>query len=169
MDARAQPGRADADGGGDEQRAGRDVLALGHLGFDLLQFPVHAVRGAEQLLADFGEDEAAGVADEELEAEIVLERGNLPGDGRLAHVQLFGGVGEASRTQRQCGRCEACPNRASTIPPLRRVRWSARYSLGIERGHAAHAGGGDGLAVDVVGDVAGGEDAGNVGGGAARD
>ena len=32
--------------------------------------------------------------------------------------------------------------------------------LGLERRHAAHAGGGDRLAVDVVGDVAGGIDAG---------
>ena len=71
------------------------VLALGHLGFDLLQLPVHAVGGAEQLLADLGEHEAAGVADEELQPQVFLERRNLPADGRLAHVQLFGGVGEA--------------------------------------------------------------------------
>ena len=79
------------------QRAGRHVLALGHLGLDLLQLPVHAVGGAEQLLAHFGEDQAARVADEELEPQIVLERGNLPGHGRLAHAELFGGMGEAAR------------------------------------------------------------------------
>ena len=41
-------------------------------------------------------------------------------------------------------------------------------SLGFQRGHAAHAGGGDRLAVDVVGDVAGGEDAGDRGRGRMR-
>ncbi len=66
VDAGRQPGRADAHRGRDDERPGRDVLALGHLRFDLLQFPVHAVRRAEELFADFGEDEAAGVADEQL-------------------------------------------------------------------------------------------------------
>ena len=56
------------------------VLALGHLRLDLLQLPVHAVGGAEELLADLGEDEAAGVADEELQAEVVLEGRDLAAD-----------------------------------------------------------------------------------------
>ena len=43
---------------------------------------------------------------------------------------------------------------------LRRV---AQVPLGVERGLAAGAGGGDGLAVGVVDEVAGGEDAGQVG------
>ena len=58
---------------------------------------MHAVGGAEQLLAHFGEHEPARVADEELEAKIFLQRRNLPRDGRLAHVQLLGRVGEAPR------------------------------------------------------------------------
>jgi hypothetical protein len=57
---------------------------------------VHAVRGAEELLADLGQDEAAGVADEELEAEVFFEGRDLTGDRRLAHAELFGGVREAS-------------------------------------------------------------------------
>src|SRR3569832_2940369 len=97
MDARAEPGRADADRGGDDQLADGDVLALGHLGFDLLELGMHAVRRAEELFADFGEDKAARVANEELEVEIFFEGRNLPRYGRLAHVQLFGGVGEAPR------------------------------------------------------------------------
>ena len=39
--------------------------------------------------------------------------------------------------------------------------------FGIQRGHAAHSGAGDGLAVDVVGQVAGREDAGDGGAGGA--
>jgi hypothetical protein len=39
--------------------------------------------------------------------------------------------------------------------------------LGVERGHAAHPGAGDGLAVDVVGQVTGGEDTGDGGAGGA--
>src|SRR5206468_2807902 len=41
-------------------------------------------------------------------------------------------------------------------------------ALGVQGGHAAGAGGGDGLAVVVVGDVAGGEDAFDAGPGAGR-
>ena len=41
-------------------------------------------------------------------------------------------------------------------------------SLGVDGRHAARAGGGDGLAVDVIGDVAAGEDARDLGGGRAR-
>src|SRR5690606_22540108 len=41
-------------------------------------------------------------------------------------------------------------------------------ALGVDGGHAAGAGGGDGLAVDVVLRVAAGEDAGDVGVGRAR-
>ena len=40
--------------------------------------------------------------------------------------------------------------------------------LGLQRGHAAHAGGGDGLAIGLVGDVTGGEHAGNIGRGRVR-
>ena len=40
--------------------------AVEKLSADLLQLGLHAVGGAEQLLADLGQDQAAGVADEEL-------------------------------------------------------------------------------------------------------
>ena len=51
------------------------------------------------------------------------------------------------------------------------ARWSlvrGEEALGFERRHAAQAGGGDRLAVDVVGDVAGGEHAGHRGRGRVR-
>jgi len=41
-------------------------------------------------------------------------------------------------------------------------------ALGVNGGGAAGTGGGDGLAVDVVGAISGNEDAGDVGGGAAN-
>src|SRR5579872_574145 len=41
-------------------------------------------------------------------------------------------------------------------------------AFGVEGGFAAHAGGGDGLLVDRVGDIAGGEDAFHAGGGTER-
>src|SRR6187402_2508436 len=50
---------------------------------------------------------------------------------------------------------------------LGRGRGVAQVPLGVEGTHAAGAGGGDGLAVGVVDDVADGEDAGEVGPGRA--
>src|SRR5580700_4514683 len=47
------------------------------------------------------------------------------------------------------------------LPRVDRLEVTVR----IERGHAARAGGGDGLAVDVIGYVAGGKHPGNAGGG----
>ncbi|MNY82850.1 hypothetical protein D3C86_2252030 [compost metagenome] len=58
---------------------------------------MHAVGGAEQLLAHLGQHQAAGVADEELEAQIIFQGGNLPADGGLAHAELFRGMGETAR------------------------------------------------------------------------
>ncbi|MNL29597.1 hypothetical protein D3C87_1512820 [compost metagenome] len=58
---------------------------------------MHAVGGAEQLLANFGQHQAAGVADEELETKVVFKRRNLAGHGGLAHAELFGGMGETAR------------------------------------------------------------------------
>ncbi len=97
VDALGEPGGAETHGRGDEQGAGRHVLALGHLRLDRLQLPGHAMGGAEELFAHLGQNEAARVADEELEPEIFLERGNLAGNGRLGHAELFSGMGKAPR------------------------------------------------------------------------
>ena len=70
-----------------------------------------------------------------------LQRGTADGDNRVAGCGLF----------------------------RRRIRfvvawWRSEPALGVDGRHAARAGGGDGLAVDVVLDVAAGEDAFDVGG-----
>ena len=59
-------------------------------------------------------------------------------------------------------------NRAGRVMSRCGLRRGARVqrlqvAVGVERGHAAGAGRGDRLAIDVVGDVAGGEHAGDAG------
>ena len=178
--ARRQPGRAEADGGGDPQRAGRLLGGFGQPRSGCIELEQHLVGGAEELVALLGEDETAGMAVEEGNAEILLQRAHLPAHRRLAHVEVLTGMGERPGL---CGRVED----AQLVPvqhrsPATRARpWTRRYPpppirsshrrlgghrqelLRLQRGHAALSGGGHGLAEGVVGDVAGGKDAGNAG------
>ncbi|SCM79246.1 hypothetical protein KL86PLE_90306 [uncultured Pleomorphomonas sp.] len=95
VDARGQPGGADADGGGDAQRAGRALAAVGQPALHVLELQEHVMGGAVEQFALLGEDQAAGVAVEQRHAEILLEGADLAADGGLAHVQAVAGVGEA--------------------------------------------------------------------------
>ena len=53
-------------------------------------------RRAEQHLALLGQHQAAGMAVEERDLQLLLERADLPADGRLAHAQRLTGMGEAA-------------------------------------------------------------------------
>ena len=46
------------------------------------------------MFALLGEDQAAGMAMKQRDAEILLKPAHLPGDRRLAHIQRLAGVGE---------------------------------------------------------------------------
>ena len=64
-----------------------------------LQLAHHFGDGAVEQFALLGQHEAAGVAMEERDLEILLERRDLAAHGRLAHVQRFARMREAA------GRC----------------------------------------------------------------
>ncbi len=69
---------------------------------------------------------------------------------------------------RSTSRPSVCRKRSLDERPSDRDAALPEEALGVDGGHAAGAGGGDRLAVDVVGDVAAGEDARDLGGGRAR-
>ena len=123
----------------------------------------------EKMLALFGEDQAAGVAVEEGDAEVLLQGADLPAHRRLAHVELLAGMGEGAGLGGGVEDPELVPVHpaAYSAASADRLRLGEEL-LGLERRHAAQAGGGHRLAEDLVGDVAGGEDAGNAGRGRIR-
>ena len=131
-----------------------------------------------QQLALLGQDQAARMAMEQRHAEAFLERADLAADRGLAEIERLAGMGEAARlgdgvkhpqlvpVHRRCPSQRAAP--ASTASRARCYSAAARGRgfllrgeefLGLERRHAAHAGGGHRLAEDLVLDVAGGKDA----------
>ena len=67
-----------AGGVGDLEVAARPLAAVGELGARRLQLHEHVMRGAEQQVALFGEDQAAGMAMEQRHRELLLQRADLP-------------------------------------------------------------------------------------------
>ena len=94
--ARRQPARAQSGRGGDDQRPLRFLLALGNQGLGLVQPARHLADVAVQQFALLGEDQAAGVPVEQRRVERLLERADLPADGRLAQMQNLASMGEAA-------------------------------------------------------------------------
>jgi hypothetical protein len=66
------PGRC-----GDLEVAARPLAAVGQLCARRLQLHEHVMGGAEQQVALFGEDQAAGVAVEQRDRQFLLERAHL--------------------------------------------------------------------------------------------
>src|SRR6185437_4364023 len=80
---RDQPVDADALRGVDLEVAARPLAAIGELGARRLQLHEHVMRGAEQEVALFGEDQAARVAVKQRHRKFLLERTDLARDCRL--------------------------------------------------------------------------------------
>ena len=150
----------------------RPLAAVGQLGARRLELHEHVVRGAVEQFALLGEDQPARVAVKQRDAELLLERAHLPRHRRLRQPELLAGMGEAAglgggvehlqlvpvhhhvSVLARCAGGGAIPPRAACS-----AAWCGEEALGFERRHAAQAGGGHRLAIDVVGDVAGGEHA----------
>src|SRR5882757_6654770 len=58
------------------------------------------MRGAEQQVARLGEDQAAGVAVEQRNRKLLLQRADLTGDRRLRKPKLLAGMRKAARFRR---------------------------------------------------------------------
>ena len=104
-----QPALAETDRRGDAQLAGRLVGVLGQLNLDAFQLHQHFMGGAIKNFALFGEDQAAGMAMKQLDADILLERAHLAADGRLGQMQLVGRMGERSRFRRRMENTQFVP------------------------------------------------------------
>ena len=94
---RRQPVHADAGRGGHLELAVRPLARVGQLGARRLELHEHFMRGAVQQLALLGEDQAARMAVEQRDAELLLERRHLPRHRRLRQPELLAGMREASR------------------------------------------------------------------------
>ena len=87
MDARRDPGRAEAHGRGHPDVAHRLLGGIAEGGPGDRQFARHVLGGMEQHLTLFGQDESARVAVEEGHAEFLFQRADLAADRRLAEIK----------------------------------------------------------------------------------
>ena len=94
---RGEPVHPDARSGGDAQLAVRPLARIGQLRPRRLELHEDVMRGVVEELALLGEDEPAGVAMKQRDAQLLLERGDLPRYSRLREPERLAGVGEAAR------------------------------------------------------------------------
>ena len=90
------PHRAEPDRRGDLQIAGRLGGGVGQQRLGGRELVHDLAGGAEQHLALLGQHQAARVAVEQRDLELLLQRRYLPADRRLAHAQRLTGMGEAA-------------------------------------------------------------------------
>ena len=169
---RGEPMHADARRRRHLQIAVRPLAAVGQLGARGLELHEDVVRGAKQQVALLGQDQAARVPVEQRNREFLFQRAHLPRHRRLREPELLAGMRKAAGFGGGMKDFELIPIHHRCFLPLR-VRGrgeellgrQARLGLavcrkeflGFERRHAAKAGGGDRLAIDIVGDIAGSE------------
>lgn len=97
LDLVGQPALAQADRRRYAQLAARLVGRLGQLHLDRFELKENVMRGAVQQFALFGQDQTAGMAMEQLDADILLQCADLAADGGLGQVQFVGRMRERSR------------------------------------------------------------------------
>ncbi len=95
-ESRGEPVQADTGRGRDPQLSVGPLLAVGQLGARRFELHEYVVRGVVQQLALLGEDEPAGMAVEQRDAELLLERRHLPRHCRLRQAELLARMGEAA-------------------------------------------------------------------------
>ncbi len=148
---------------------------------DGIELEDYITHGAEQHFSLLGENEAARMTMKQWRAQVSFQSSNLTAYRRLAKAQ---GLARMRKRPSVSGRLKDaqlipihdvssaraglwCTSRFFGRDGCRlplfggRPFWlpSGKPALGLERGHAAETGGGDRLAEDVIGDVAGGEHA----------
>ena len=165
---RRQPMDAHAGRGRHLQLAMRLLAAVGELGARRLELHEHVMGGAVEQLALLGEDQPAGVAVEQRDRQFLLERADLPRHRRLRQTELLAGMREAAGFRRGVKHLQLVP-----VHSLFSIRHGAPFHSAAccccapcARNRSASSaamqprpGGGHRLAVDVVGHVAGGEQA----------
>ena len=118
--ARRQPMVADALRGRHFELAMRPLAAVGELGARGLEFQEHLVRGAVEQFALFGEDQAPRVAMKQRDAELLLERADLPRHRRLRQPKLLARVREAAGVGGRMKNLQLIPIHPQTFfPPFK--------------------------------------------------
>ena len=115
-----QPDRAEADGGRHLEFAGRPLARLDEAGAGRLEPHAHVARGAEEQVALFGQDQAAGMAVEERRFQLALEGADLPAHGGLAEAEVVPGAREAAGFGDRVENPDLVPVHGG-IPPMPRI------------------------------------------------
>ena len=95
-DARRQPDGTEADRGVNSQFPRRLVLGIHETGLRCGELGEDVVRRPIEHFALFGQNQAAGVAMKQRDADFLLESADLPAYRRLRQPELVAGMGEAA-------------------------------------------------------------------------
>lgn len=97
LDLVGEPALAETDCGRHAQFAAWLVSRLGQLHFDRFELQQNVMGGTIEQLTLFSQNEAARMAVEKLDANVLLESADLPANGGLRQVQLVGRMRERTR------------------------------------------------------------------------
>ncbi len=169
-----EPGRAEADRRGDLEPAGRLVLVGAQQRLGGVDLGRHVTRRAVEQLALLREDQATRMAVEQHDAELLFERADLARDRRLAELQCSPACVKlpASATAWKIRSLSQSISIASLAFASARLLFGGLREpcllcrqpfLGLERRHAAGAGGRHGLPENLVLHVTGRVDAFDIG------
>src|SRR3984893_1705296 len=93
----------------DLEIAARPLAAVGQLGARRLQLHEHVMGGAKQQVALLGENKTARMAVEQRHRKLLLQRTDLPGDGRYRQPKLLAGMREAASFRRRVKHLQLVP------------------------------------------------------------
>ena len=131
---RRQPVRPEPDRRGHLQPPGRLLLAFGQQRLRHRQLGEHVAHRAVEALALLGQDQAAGVAMEQRDLQVLLQRRDLSAHGGLAEVQRIARVGEAAGFRDSVEHPQLVPvHRRSSFPIRSHVGQSNSLRLGVSR------------------------------------
>ena len=104
------------------QLAARLLRRLRQLHLDGLQFEQDVMGGAIQKFALFGKDEATGMAMEQLDADVLLQRRDLAADRGLRQMKLVGCMGEGPGLSGRVENTQLVPVQRHAAPSHRLFR-----------------------------------------------
>lgn len=130
LDLVGEPALAETDCGRHAQLAARLVGRLGQLHLDRFELQQNVMGRAIEQLALFGQDEAARVAVEKLDANVLLESTDLSANGGLRQVQLVGRMRERARFGSRVKDTQLIPIQWHAVSP-HRLHHSAATATGM--------------------------------------
>ncbi|MNE66428.1 hypothetical protein D3C80_1619810 [compost metagenome] len=122
LDLVGQPALAKAYGRRDAQLAARLVRRLAQLHLDAFKLHQHFMRGPVEDLALLGQDQAAGMAVKQLDADILFERAHLAADRRLREMELVCRMRERPSLGRRVKNAQFVPIQRHEVPHMKPPR-----------------------------------------------